>query len=235
MPEVLLRKQQYDQVLDILDGLGCGLLSTDDEGKIGYANERLASWLGYDKDELITMQDADLVPPELREIFLADVRQGEPDLRVRLLAIQRKDSTTFPVLAIPQHYYDEHGEIDRWVMIIVDLGAVQTAKHIGYRGPNNLRSTLQRIALELESASLMTEMAPPATIRLDHPDLAEASTREREVLMLLVVGDRVPGIAKQLHISPHTVRNHLKALYRKLGVNTQAELIERVRALKTPD
>ena len=45
MPEVLLRKQQYDQVLDILDGLGCGLLSTDDEGKIGYANERLTSYV----------------------------------------------------------------------------------------------------------------------------------------------------------------------------------------------
>jgi PAS domain S-box-containing protein len=231
MPEVLLAQQQYDQVLDILDGLGCGLLSTDADGKIGYVNERLASWLMYDKEELQSMQDADLVPPELREIFLSDVRQGEPDLRVRLLALQRKDSTTFPVLVFPQHYYDDYGEIDRWVSIVVDLGAVQTAKHIGYDGSNGLRSTLQRIAMELQSASLMADSSPRSALPTDHPDLAEVSSREREVLALLVGGDRVPSIAKQLHISPHTVRNHLKALYRKLGVNTQTELIERIRAM----
>ena len=235
MPEQLLLKHQYDHVLDILDGLGVGLLSTNAEGKIGYANERFASWLGYDKEELQAMQDSDLVPAELREVFLADVRQDDPDLRVRLLAIQRKDSTTFPVLVFPQHYYDDHGEIDRWVSIIVDLGAVQTAKHIGYRGPNTLRSTLQRIALELQSASLMTDSAPAPTLPVDHPDLAEVSMREREVLMLLVGGDRVPGIAKQLHISPHTVRNHLKALYRKLSVRTQADLIERVKNLSSDE
>ena len=138
MPEVLIAQQQYDQVLDILDGLGCGLLSTDADGKIGYVNERLASWLQYDKEELRSKQDADLVPSELRKIFLSEVRQGEPDLRVKLLALQRRDSTTFPVLVFPQHYFDDFGEIDRWVSIVVDLGAVQTARHLGYHGSNNL-------------------------------------------------------------------------------------------------
>ena len=200
--------------------------------KVGYVNERLASWLQYDKEELRTMQDSDLVPQELRKLFLSEVRQEEPDLRVKLLAIQRKDSTTFPVLVFPQHYHDEFGQIDRWVSIIVDLGAVQTAKHLGYHGSNSLRSTLQRIALELESASLLADSTTSAALPTDHPDLAEVSLREREVLGLLVGGDRVPTIAKQLHISPHTVRNHLKALYRKLGVKTQASLIERVRAMR---
>ena len=55
--------------------------------------------------------------------------------------------------------------------------------------------------------------------------------REKEVLTRLVDGDRVPAISKRLHISPHTVRNHLKAIYRKLDVGTQSDLIERVRAL----
>jgi DNA-binding NarL/FixJ family response regulator len=52
-----------------------------------------------------------------------------------------------------------------------------------------------------------------------------------EVLSRLVSGQRVPSIAEQLHISPNTVRNHLKSMYSKLVVGTQADLIERVRGL----
>ena len=38
-------------------------------------------------------------------------------------------------------------------------------------------------------------------------------------------------MAVQLGISPHTVRNHLKSMYRKVGAKDQSDLIERVRAL----
>ena len=47
----------------------------------------------------------------------------------------------------------------------------------------------------------------------------------------LIKGARVPAIAKQLFISQNTVRNHLKAIYRKVDVSSQVELIERVRSL----
>jgi len=61
--------------------------------------------------------------------------------------------------------------------------------------------------------------------------LADVSGREREILELLVRGSRVPAIGKQLFISSNTVRNHLKAIFRKVGVSSQSELIERVRSL----
>ena len=67
---------------------------------------------------------------------------------------------------------------------------------------------------------------------MDHPLLQELSQREREVLAHLVAGSRVPTIADKLFISPNTVRNHLKAIYRKLDVSSQTELIERVRGLE---
>jgi DNA-binding CsgD family transcriptional regulator len=35
-------------------------------------------------------------------------------------------------------------------------------------------------------------------------------------------------IARRLGLSPHTVRNHLKAMFRKLGVSSQADLLERL-------
>jgi DNA-binding CsgD family transcriptional regulator len=66
---------------------------------------------------------------------------------------------------------------------------------------------------------------------VDHPVLAELSNREREILEHLMSGSRVPAIAQQLFISPNTVRNHLKAIYRKVDVSSQSELIELVRGL----
>ena len=37
-----------------------------------------------------------------------------------------------------------------------------------------------------------------------------------------------PAIADELHISPNTVRNHVRAIYRKMGVRSQLELLTRV-------
>ena len=42
---------------------------------------------------------------------------------------------------------------------------------------------------------------------------------------------RGPAIAERLYISQSTVRNHLKAIYRKVGVSSQSELIEWVASL----
>jgi DNA-binding NarL/FixJ family response regulator len=51
------------------------------------------------------------------------------------------------------------------------------------------------------------------------------STREREIVEVMASGKRVKEIAQQFSISTHTVRNHLKAVYRKLNVRSQLELL----------
>ncbi len=47
--------------------------------------------------------------------------------------------------------------------------------------------------------------------------------REREVLVLVSKGCRLPELAQRLGISRHTVSDHLKNIYRKLKVNSRAE------------
>jgi DNA-binding CsgD family transcriptional regulator len=63
------------------------------------------------------------------------------------------------------------------------------------------------------------------------PDLApliferyELTAREREVTRLLVSGLSTPEIAATLCISPHTLRDHVKAIFSKLGVSSRPEL-----------
>jgi DNA-binding CsgD family transcriptional regulator len=51
------------------------------------------------------------------------------------------------------------------------------------------------------------------------------SPREREVALLVIQGLTTAAMAETLGISPHTVRDHLKHLYRKTGSGSRGELL----------
>ena len=50
--------------------------------------------------------------------------------------------------------------------------------------------------------------------------------REREVLELIGAGSTNREIAQRLYLSPHTVKEHTSALYRKLGARNRAEAVQ---------
>jgi PAS domain S-box-containing protein len=60
----------------------------------------------------------------------------------------------------------------------------------------------------------------------DVPGLAALTRREREITERLRDGLRVATVAERLGLSQSTVRNHLSAAFAKLGVRSQAELLE---------
>jgi DNA-binding NarL/FixJ family response regulator len=100
------------------------------------------------------------------------------------------------------------------------------------------------VSVASELAKTGTPRSEPGETHHDHgppvPSLAvggfdaevmrRLSPREREVFDLLAEGYRVGQVAKLLFRSPHTVRNHLKAIFEKLDVRSQEELVERARA-----
>ena len=91
-----------------------------------------------------------------------------------------------------------------------------------------LEQHLRRIAQELEAAGL--DVRTSEGLELDRlPGSDELSPRQWEVLRRLLRGERVPGIARALYLSPSTVRNHLHALFTKFGVHSQEELIMSLR------
>jgi DNA-binding NarL/FixJ family response regulator len=57
------------------------------------------------------------------------------------------------------------------------------------------------------------------------------SQREREVLELIGEGATNREIAERLYLSPHTIKDHTTALYRKLGVRNRAEAARRAEQL----
>lgn len=67
----------------------------------------------------------------------------------------------------------------------------------------------------------------------DHTNLdSPLSEREQEVLSLIATGSTNKEIASQLHLSPHTVKEHTSAIYRKLGVRNRAEATRQAQRLK---
>jgi DNA-binding NarL/FixJ family response regulator len=86
-----------------------------------------------------------------------------------------------------------------------------------------LEGALRRIAQELARVDL-----PGATLENAPPPLCGLRPREQEVVRLLLQHLRVPAIARRLGISQQTVRNHLKSVFRRTGVRSQQELLDRI-------
>jgi two-component system, NarL family, nitrate/nitrite response regulator NarL len=55
--------------------------------------------------------------------------------------------------------------------------------------------------------------------------MARLTSRERDVVRLVADGMRNQGIANDLNLSEHTVRNYLLRIYEKLGISTRVELV----------
>jgi two-component system response regulator DesR len=72
----------------------------------------------------------------------------------------------------------------------------------------------------------MTMFAPKAEQPV--PLLTE---REREVLDLIAAGSTNREIAEELYLSPHTVKEHTSALYRKLHARNRAEAVQRAQRI----
>jgi PAS domain S-box-containing protein len=51
------------------------------------------------------------------------------------------------------------------------------------------------------------------------------TSREREVITLIALGQETAQIAEKLHISPDTVRTHVRNAMSKLGARTRAQLV----------
>lgn len=57
------------------------------------------------------------------------------------------------------------------------------------------------------------------------PDPTPLSRREKEILQKVAYGATTKEVAKDLGISPHTVKTHLERIFEKLGANDRAQAV----------
>src|ERR1700750_353525 len=86
----------------------------------------------------------------------------------------------------------------------------------------------RRLAMQLVEAY----RSPPTGGAGLRPVRSRLTDREWEVLDLLSTGATTDEIAKNLVLSPETVRSHLKNLYRKLEVNSREDAVQAASRLR---
>lgn len=119
------------------------------------------------------------------------------------------------------------GAVDRWI-------AAQRARSAGGE-----EALLRPLSATIGSRRLVLRLLPGGGHRPDavltqqsdaehlEPRLAEVglSPREAEVLALIGTGATNAQIAARLHVAPSTIKKHLDAIYRKLGVSGRVRAV----------
>jgi DNA-binding CsgD family transcriptional regulator len=78
---------------------------------------------------------------------------------------------------------------------------------------------------ELGDIALVIEPASAAEIAPIFTQAYGLTRRERQITELIAQGARTAEIAGRLHLSTHTVRDHVKAIFEKAGVSSRGELV----------
>ena len=168
--------------------------------------------------------DAESLLAQIKELFpdliLMDIDLGKGQNGIEAVRTLRKIRPEVPVVMLTVH------EDERSVFAALCAGAV------GYLikglAPVKLLAALNEAAA---GGSPMSPAIARRVVKTFHVGPENPlSKREQEVLTLLCAGESYRGIAKQLFISGHTVRTHIKHIYDKLHVHTRAEAV--VKALK---
>jgi DNA-binding CsgD family transcriptional regulator/PAS domain-containing protein len=116
-------------------------------------------------------------------------------------------------------------DTDRWAFALLSHAAATGTPDDRVA---ELELRLRRIGAEVTAAGVIDSLIAVPT-PIDVSKLHELTTRQWEILTLLLQGKRVPTIARELYVSQSTVRNHLSAIFRKLQVHSQPELLEALR------
>jgi DNA-binding CsgD family transcriptional regulator len=83
---------------------------------------------------------------------------------------------------------------------------------------------------ELEQTALVIEPAHASEVAPIIVQAYELSAREQEITRLIAQGLGTGAIADRLHLSTHTVRDHVKAIFEKVGVSSRGELVAKLFA-----
>jgi DNA-binding NarL/FixJ family response regulator len=136
---------------------------------------------------------------------------------------------------------DRHPEVAVVIVTgLVDPGHARESLAAGARGyvikhdrhdPQRVAAAVRAAAsgdflLDRDTQALIRDLAARAR---DRATEAVLTARQLEVLMLIADGLPNKLIAKSLHVSPQTVKNHLNEIYRRLEVSSRTQAIAEAR------
>jgi PAS domain S-box-containing protein len=227
------------QLEQLFDSLYEGVIVLDSGQCLLYSNPAFSELVGYNGQHFVGERypfpwciDRDAEECETRFRFLESQRARRLGINVFAWGVRHASGEYQPVWVNRQTIVDRRRVKVGSAIHFIDRTAKARVREAGSSEDRArlevLEASLQRIALALEELGIANGLAPPLRPLSSPPELGSLSPREWEVLKPLLEGRRVPNIARMLHISPHTVRNHLQSIFRKVGVGSQPELIDKL-------
>jgi len=218
------------------------ILIADDEESFLYSTADILRREGYDCSCASDARAAtEMLRKESYDLLIADIKmQGNADLEFIKALPQIAEgmpvilvtgypslnsaieSIQLPVVAYLVKPFELNELLERVKDVITGKGLFKTRR---------LEKALRKIANDLEEVGALTGANTSTTGLNTLNGLHALTQREWEVLRLLQANQRVVAIARSLHISTSTVRNHLKSIFQKMGVHSQMELLECLSAM----
>jgi DNA-binding CsgD family transcriptional regulator len=183
----------------------------------GLTEDQLAGWL--------EASQSNCPPPEDEPCFQL-TREGKHFTRTRQQLVSDTDWYSHP--AVVRHRLGRG--IDHFLYSVYPLNEPDMFSAIGFFrqvGRDAFSERESRIAhILLSEVEWLHYAELPGERGRKVPEL---SPRERVVLIMLVEAHDKDRIAELLHISPHTVKDYMKVIYKHFSVSSQVELIHRFR------
>jgi two-component system, NarL family, response regulator DesR len=203
-------------VLSTSDGLGGSKIRAMIVEDIDPVRGALAAVLSSEEDMEVVAQLA------ASGDVLAAARAHRPDVTV--IDVDRSDPEG---LRIPRQLREEQPE--NQVLVLITQRTAEGLRHVldaGLRGfldkytpPSQLVESVRRVA----AGDWVID--PVLAVAALHADENPLSPRQRDVLRLVDAGVPVRGIARQLFLSPGTVRNYMSAAVRKTGTRSLMDAV----------
>jgi PAS domain S-box-containing protein len=219
--DVLDKPSSMDEMLAVLAQAADGVFALDQAERVMFWNAAAERITGYRADEVLGRPCHEIFGSEQR----AGCHQCQAHCPVMQAARKQEPVPTYNVL----------GRTKAGAAILLNMSVVvPLARHGAVRTVHLFRDATHQLRYEACIEQILCAVAQlpgpqqPLVQRTLQamPFFAPLSSREKDVLGLLVQGKTGREIAATLGISYITVRNHFQALLRKFGVHTQRQVIK---------
>jgi DNA-binding CsgD family transcriptional regulator len=193
---------------------------------------------GYSQEEMAVFTDVALSPDYENPSgvhALKMLEDGEHKTETRHQCFDDAEWAQFP--AVQDHFDKLAGVgVDQYIMSLYPLDQTHIISGIGmhrFKGRPDFTERERRIVhIIAEEVRWLHYTGLPEAGDDGIPSL---SPRLKSVLTLLLDGQAPNQIASGLKLSPHTVKDYIKTLYKHFGVTSRAELMRRFMAGGTPE
>ncbi|MGC4081246.1 MAG: LuxR C-terminal-related transcriptional regulator [Vicinamibacterales bacterium] len=206
---------------------------------------RILTSLGVAPVPLVASGEGELARTRHAEVAIIDLDFGGKRQGLRLLDVVHRrtdasiiligdDLAAMPAAASSGRCQVLHRPVhEDQFRVTVQVALAQRRQRTERRPPvddrhHQLEQAIRQIGGVLKGLTSHAETAEPDGLPLD-----ALRPRERQIIEMLLEHNRVPAIARALGISAHTVRNHLKNIYRRLGVHSQQDLLSALMTAKS--